>query len=253
MPQNQLLIGSNAPAGRGGEEDRPSRASLATRGTARSVGAPVTVTTVDVVSDRWSADSVEARLRDGSSAVLRPLAAGEAGPLRAVFEGLSAGSRRDRYLVGVPRLTGSMTKALTAVDDHRHIAWLATVDGDPAGIARAVRVGPATAELAFEVVDAHQGVGLGAALVDALTTASAMSGVDRVRATVHPSNHRSLHVLALVGLRLSPLDGLLEGESRLRLMERPRLDRSQVARIHCDRSRAAEPRSRWTAGWTGAD
>lgn len=111
---------------------------------------------------------------------------------------------------------------------------------------------PATAELAFEVVDACQGVGLGAALVDALTTAAAVSGIDRVRATVHPSNHRSLHVLALVGLRLSPLDGLLEGESRLRLMERPRIDRRQVARMYRRGSRpeaitsraAGQPRDR---------
>ena len=201
----------------------------------------------------WPADSVEARLRDGSTAVLRPLGHGETGPLQAVFDGLSAQSRTDRYLVGVPRLTGSMATALTAIDDHRHIAWLATVDDRPAGIARVVRVGPATAELAFEVVDACQGVGLGAALVDALTTAGAVSGIDRVRATVHPSNHRSLHVLALVGLRLSPLDGLLEGESRLRLMERPRIDRTRVARMYRDRHGAADETSRWTTAWARAD
>jgi hypothetical protein len=211
------------------------------------------VSSAAAVPHRWPSDTVEARLRDGSTAALRPLGPGETGPLRAVFDGLSAQSRMDRYLVGIPRLTGSMTTALTAVDDQRHIAWLATVDDRPAGIARAVRVGPSTAELAFEVVDACQGVGLGAALVDALTTASAVSGVDRVRATVHPSNHRSLHVLALVGLRLSPLDGLLEGESRLRLMERPRVDRSRVARIHRDRHRAAEDASRWTTAWARAD
>lgn len=205
-----------------------------------------------VTVPRWPADSVEARLRDGSTAVLRPLGAGETDPLQAVFDGLSAQSRMDRYLVGVPRLTGSMTTALTAVDDHRHIAWLATVGDRPAGIARAVRVGPATAELAFEVVDAFQGLGLGSALVDAVTTAAAVSGVDRVRASVHPSNHRSLRVLALVGLRLSPLDGLLEGESRLRLMERPRIDRGQVTRMYQDRHRAADRASRSTTAWARA-
>lgn len=211
------------------------------------------VSSAVAVPHRRPSDSVEARLRDGSTAVLRPLGPGETDPLQAVFEGLSAQSRMDRYLVGVPRLTGSMTTALTAVDDHRHIAWLATVDDRPAGIARAVRVGASMAELAFEVVDACQGVGLGAALVDAVTTAGAVSGVDRVRATVHPGNHRSLHVLALVGLRLSPLDGLLEGESRLRLMERPRVDRRQVARIQLHRQRAADHASRWTTTWARAD
>jgi GNAT superfamily N-acetyltransferase len=218
-----------------------------------AVSTAVAVADGPVTVPRWPVDSVGARLRDGSTAVLRPLGPGETGPLQAVFDGLSAQSRTDRYLVGVPRLTGSMATALTAVDDHRHIAWLATVDDRPAGIARAVRVGPATAELAFEVVDACQGVGLGAALVDALTTAGAVSGIDRVRATVHPSNHRSLHVLALVGLRLSPLDGLLEGESRLRLMERPRIDRTRVARMYRDRHGAADETSRWTTAWARAD
>jgi len=82
---------------------------------------------------RQDGASVATRLRDGRAAELRPLAPGEVESLQAVFEGLSPTSRADRYLVGVPRLTGSMRSVLTAGDGYPHVAWLASVDGRPAG------------------------------------------------------------------------------------------------------------------------
>jgi GNAT superfamily N-acetyltransferase len=180
---------------------------------------------------RHDGASVAVRLRDGSTADLRPLGPGEVEPLQAVFDGLSPASRKDRYLVGIPSLSSSMRTALAAVDGHRHIAWLASIDGQQAGIARAVRVAPGTAEVAFEVVDEHQGRGLGAALLDAVTTAAAMSGIQRLQASVLPSNRRSRRLLAQVGLRLRPADGLLEAEGPLRLLDPPRVDRPAVVRV----------------------
>lgn len=180
---------------------------------------------------RQDGTSVATRLRDGSLADLRPLGPGEVDPLVAVFDGLSPASRSDRYLVGMHRLTGSMRTALAAVDGHRHVAWLASVDGRPAGIARFVRVGPCTAEIAFEVVDAHQGRGLGAVLLDTVTTVAAVSGIQRLQASVLPSNQRSRHLLARVGLRLGPGDGVLEGEGPLRLLDPPQVDRPAVVRV----------------------
>ena len=180
---------------------------------------------------RQDGASVATRLRDGRAAELRPLAPGEVESLQAVFEGLSPTSRADRYLVGVPRLTGSMRSVLTAVDGCRHIAWLASVDGCPAGIARAIRVAPCTAEIAFEVVDEHQGRGLGIALLDAVTTVAAVSGVGRLQASVLPSNHRSRQLLGRIGLHLRPADGLLEAEGPLRLLDPPRVDRPAVVRV----------------------
>lgn len=174
---------------------------------------------------------VATRLRDGGAAELRPLAPGEVEPLQAVFEGLSPASRVARYLVGVPRLTGGMRSVLTAVDGHRHVAWLASVGDRPAGIARAIRVAPGTAEIAFEVVDEHQGRGLGTALLDALTTVAAVSGIERVQASVLPSNHRSRLLLGRIGLHLRPVDGLLEAEGPLRLLDPPRVDRPAVVRM----------------------
>jgi GNAT superfamily N-acetyltransferase len=172
--------------------------------------------------------TVSARLRDGGEAVLRPLRAGEAAPLQAVFDGMSPSSRHDRYLTGLVRLTPSMLAGLTALDAHDHVAWLATVDGVPVGIARFVRTAPDTAEVALEVVDAHQGRGLGGVLLDTITTVAAFTGVERLEATVGPANHASRRLVAAVGVGLRPDGDALSGAGQLRLMDPPRVDRAAV-------------------------
>ena len=72
---------------------------------------------------------VHVRLRDGGSALLRPLVGGEVAVLETVFEGLSTRSRRQRFLVPMPRLPSGHRRALADVDGHRHVAWVALVDG----------------------------------------------------------------------------------------------------------------------------
>jgi L-amino acid N-acyltransferase YncA len=194
----------------------------------------------------------------GGYAALRPLASGEVGPLETVFAGLSPASREARYLVPIQALTRTMRDVLAAVDGEHHLAWLASMDGRPAGIARAVGVAPCTAEIAFEVVDEHHGRGLGTLLVDAVTTAASVSGFRRLQATVHPSNRRSIALLEQVGIRLHHQDGLLEGEGRLGLLDPSHLDRSAVVRLTlAARSAATEPGAAgpdrvWTAGAAAA-
>lgn len=185
-------------------------------------------------------DHVEVALARGRSAAMRPLSPGETEPLLAVFASLSPASRFDRYLVGTPRLPVAMLNALADVDGRDHVAWLATVDGQPAGIARYVRVGPETAEVAFEVADAHQGRGLGTALLDTVTTVAATHGVRRVQATVLPANAPSLRLLARLGIPLTLHDGLLEGEGELRLLDPARVDRRAVVELACRHLAALE-------------
>ena len=178
------------------------------------------------------------RLRDGALATLRPLEPGETAPLLAVFAGMSADARALRYLTGLPRLPQPMLSVLSDVDGDRHVAWLATVEDEPAGIARYVRLPgcPTTAEFAFEVVDHQHGRGLATVLLDAVTTVAAARGVRRVRATLHPSNTPSKHLLARVGADTRLVDGLLEADGPLRLLEPPSVDRSAVVRLACGRS-----------------
>lgn len=160
---------------------------------------------------------VTVHLADGGCVLLRPLSAGEVSVVEAVFEGLSSQSRHRRFLVPMPRLPGSHRRALADVDGDRHVAWVALVDGVPVGLCRYVRTAHATAELAFEVVDAHQGRGIGSALVDAVATVARKHGIAHLEATVEPGNVASEALLRRVGISLRPSDGLLEGRGEPRV------------------------------------
>ena len=188
----------------------------------------------DLTSGR-EAPSVEVRLRDGALATLRPLHRGETGPLLAVCDGMSDAARALRYLAGMSRLPGPMLSTLPDVDGDRHAAWLASLGGEPAGIARYVRLAGdrATAEVAFEVVDHHHGRGLATMLLDAITTAAATRGVRRVQGTMAPSNKASRRLLERVGASARLVDGLLEADGPLSLLDPPVLDRSAVVRLAC--------------------
>jgi RimJ/RimL family protein N-acetyltransferase len=171
---------------------------------------------------------VPAVLTDGGTVLLRPMARDERAPLLSVFDGLSARSRELRFLSATPALRPSTVRALTAVDGCHHVAWLATVDGRPVGIARYVRVTDDTADLAVEVVDEHHGRGLGSVLLEAVATLARANGVARIAATVHPANRASVRLMRRFGLVLRLCDGVLEGESTLRLPEPARIDRAAV-------------------------
>ena len=170
-------------------------------------------------------EAVHVPIRGGRFVALRPLRRGERDPLLAVFDGMSAESRARRYLTGMVRLPAPALEALTAVDGHRHVAWLASDHGRPVGIARLVRDADGVADVAVEVVDSHHGLGIGSALVDVVSTVAAARGVRRVRATLTPDNEPSRRLVTRIGVRLDLVDGLLEGEGRLRLLHPSRIDR----------------------------
>lgn len=167
----------------------------------------------------------------GGVATLRPLRLGETGPLLTVFDGLSAASRTSRFLHPVSSLSPSMLRALSTVDGVDRVVWVAEVDGRPAGIGRYAVVAPGVVEIAFEVVDAHQGKGLGAALLDVLTTLARGAGFDRLEAYLLGSNVASAHLLRQVGLSLAAASGVLEGEGEFRLLHPPRVDRAAVLEL----------------------
>ena len=190
-------------------------------------------------SHRPAHDVVTVRLRDGRLVELRPLRRGERDALLAVFDGMSPESRALRYLTGMLRMPSATLDLLTDVDGDRHVAWLASAQGQPVGIARYVRDDAGIAEVAVEVVDDHQGLGIGSALVDAVTTVAAARGVDRVRALLSPDNEASRRLVTRIGIRLQVVDGLLEGEGRLRLLHPPRIDRQGVLALALHPERAA--------------
>ena len=179
---------------------------------------------------------LELILRDGTPAVLRPLGDGEAGPLEAVFAGMSAASRASRYLVGLPRLPASFRRALTAVDGHRHVAWVAEIGSRPAGIARFIRLAEddGSAEFAFEVVDEHHGRGLAGVLLHVVAAVAVAHGVTTLRASLAPDNVASRRLVTRYGARVHLVDGLLEAEGTLTLPAPAPVDDALVLEVHAE-------------------
>lgn len=122
----------------------------------------------------------------------------------AVFEGLSARSRYQRFHAPTPRLTSSARRVLTDVDGSRHAAVCARIGGDPIGIARLIKVGECGAEIAVAVVDRWQRRGVGRRLLEALTEVAARLGVAELHGDVLPDNEAMLALVrkVLPGVRL---------------------------------------------------
>jgi RimJ/RimL family protein N-acetyltransferase len=140
-------------------------------------------------------------LRDGSTALIRPIRAEDRGVLERGFARLSDDSRYTRFLSPMNRLTPTMLTYLTEVDHHDHEALVAFDDrtGDGVGVARYVRTNESTAEAAVTVVDDWQGRGLGTALTSMLAERALEEGVDRFTAVVLAENHDMIDLLASLG------------------------------------------------------
>jgi RimJ/RimL family protein N-acetyltransferase len=151
---------------------------------------------------------------------LRPLEYGDRAPLLEIFSGLSARSRRQRFLTPKTRLTEADLRQLTAVDDHDHVAVLAvtTTDDRPVGIARFIRDPrhPDSADVAVAVVDAWQSRGIGTLLTNALARRAVEVGVRRFTLTMACDN-RAAHRLAHHGTHVTRLD-LYSGTAELALL-----------------------------------
>ena len=143
------------------------------------------------------------RWRHAPRTRLRPMTPADGVALDAVFAGLSARSREQRFHGDLPRLAGAARTALLAIDGVHHVGVVAEahVAGawQPIGIGRYV-VDPSgeEAEVAFEVVDAWQGRGIGRLLLTDLVATARRHGVSRLRALVLPDNVGSLRLLRRV-------------------------------------------------------
>jgi GNAT superfamily N-acetyltransferase len=177
--------------------------------------------------------------------VVRPLAPGEEEPLQAVFDGLSAHSRRMRFLAPVPRLLPAVLRTLADVDHDRHGCWVAELDGEPLGVGRYIRdrSDSTLAEVAFEVVDHAQGLGLGRLLVDVVGAAASDVGVTTALWTMDPYNLRIRQLALPLGGTFEMDEDVLEGRTPLPVLpavEACRIVRcARIARRSAARLRAA--------------
>jgi RimJ/RimL family protein N-acetyltransferase len=141
-------------------------------------------------------------LRDGSTLRVRPIEARDKDVLQRGVERLSPDSRYKRFLSAAPRLSKSQLRYLTEVDHHDHEALVAmTEEGDPAGVARYVRLAdePEAAEVAVAVNDDWHGRGVATGLLKLLAERAQDEGIARFTATALASNHAIIDLLEDLG------------------------------------------------------
>jgi acyl-CoA synthetase (NDP forming)/L-amino acid N-acyltransferase YncA len=163
---------------------------------------------------RWEADVA---LRDGGTAHVRPIRPDDADAVAAFHDRQSEQSRYFRFFAPMPRLSRRDLARFTQVDHVDRVALVATVGEDIVGIARfdaaPVQPGrPRSAEVAFNISDAHQGRGLGSVLLEHLAAAARERGIRRFTADVLPTNAKMIGVFREAGfeVRQGFSDGVLD-------------------------------------------
>jgi len=165
-------------------------------------------------------------LRDGGLILIRAIAASDKQLLRELFSRLSPDSIRHRVFGAKSELTEKELVYLTELDFERHVALAAILrergEERIVGVGRYIRIPPprrdaaaaaavsTRAEVAFTVVDEHQGRGVGAVLLEHLAHMAHAEGIDELDADVMADNAQMMQVFADSGfaVRKSMDDGV---------------------------------------------
>jgi RimJ/RimL family protein N-acetyltransferase len=146
-------------------------------------------------------------LGDGRTIRVRALLPSDRADFLAALERVSDESMRLRFFGPRRGFSAAEIDSFTAVDFTRHVALVAVIEtehrNEIVGGARYVMVKPGTAEIAFCVVDACQGQGVGTALMAQLVAAARRAGLKELVAEILPENAAMLSLCAHAGLALS--------------------------------------------------
>lgn len=147
------------------------------------------------------------QLRDGQRLEIRALRPDDGPGLVAAIKSVSAQSLFRRFFAVRREFTDKEIAFFVNVDFANHVALIAIIEkaGRPAiiGGGRYVVVTPGTAELAFAVVDAYQGQGVGSALMRHLIAIARDAGLRQLVAEVLAENTTMLKVFTSSGLRMT--------------------------------------------------
>ena len=142
-------------------------------------------------------------LRDGGSIYIRAIRADDKERLLDHFRHMSQDSIYHRFFGLKHSLTEQDLVRFTEVDFTTHVALVATLrtGGDERfiGVGRYVVSGPGRAEIAFAVLDEHQGRGIGTVLLDHLGRVARAAGIVEFQADVLGDNNRMLEVFGKSG------------------------------------------------------
>jgi acyl-CoA synthetase (NDP forming)/GNAT superfamily N-acetyltransferase len=153
----------------------------------------------------WEADVV---LRDGGTALIRPITPDDAQRLVSFYERVSDESKYYRFFAPYPRLSDRDVRRFTHHDYVDRVGLAATVGGEFIATVRYDRIDdsgrPATAtsaqaEVAFLVRDDHQGRGVASALLEHIAAVARERDIRRFTAEVLPANSKMIKVFTDAG------------------------------------------------------
>ncbi|MGB6022462.1 MAG: GNAT family N-acetyltransferase, partial [Ornithinimicrobium sp.] len=151
----------------------------------------------------WEADVV---LSDGVVALVRPITPSDIDGIRAFHAAQSSESIYLRFFAPLPTISDRDLRHFTHVDYYDRVALVVIVEERIAGIGRFDRL-PApeetSAEVAFNVSDAHQGRGIASVLLEHLADIGAQRDIRRFLADVLPQNRKMLGVFRDAGYEVS--------------------------------------------------
>jgi len=146
-------------------------------------------------------------LRNGREVEIRALKPDDRDALLAAIGRASTQSVFRRFFAAKRAFSEQEIAFFVNIDFIAHVALVAVTqeNGQAAiiGGARYIVTQPGTAEVAFTVIDAHQGQGLGAALMRHLVAIARTAGLSEFIAEVLPDNVRMLKVFEKAGVPLT--------------------------------------------------
>jgi RimJ/RimL family protein N-acetyltransferase len=149
--------------------------------------------------------SARETLRDGRQVEIRALRPEDEANMLTAIEHIGTESLRHRFFVTKHGFSDSEKEFFMKIEFVNHVALVAEIDEDgrPAivGGGRYVVVEPGEAEVAFMVVDAYQGQGIGMMLTHHLVGLARAAGLKQLVADVLPNNVAMRKVLGKCGFQ----------------------------------------------------
>jgi GNAT superfamily N-acetyltransferase len=184
------------------------------------------------------------RLADGRLASVRAIGPVDREAFLAFHAGLSEESRYLRYFSARRKLPEPEILHYVAVDQRDHAGVGTWLEGALVGHALYDRLAdPEEAEVALEVADACQGLGIGTAMLELLAERAQAAGIRRFVGHVLPTNRRMLDVFRDLGFaeRAAFEEGVVRVELGLEPTSRSRGARRARARSARHASRTPRP------------
>jgi RimJ/RimL family protein N-acetyltransferase len=148
------------------------------------------------------------RLRDGRTIEIRALRPDDRQDMLAAIGRTSSQSLQRRFFVPKRGFSETELAFFMNIDFDNHVALVAQIDEDGrpsiVGGGRYIVVEAGRAEIAFVVVDAYQGQGIGSALMRHLSHLARDAGLKGLIAEVLPENTAMLKVFSKFGFRPGP-------------------------------------------------